>query len=165
MDRLSTKQITILKEQFDSFDKDGDGKLTLSDTEAMMRSFGQNPSKEEVAAKHNALDKDRNGIIDFEEFVAGMSGTLAEAVNEDEFGKIFFLLDKDKDGYLNRKEIREGLAAGCGGLEGGGELTDDEVNDVLEEHDTDKDGKLSYDEFVAMMKKDLFESGLAMQGQ
>ncbi|KAK4392318.1 Calcium-dependent protein kinase [Sesamum angolense] len=53
---------------------------------------------------------------------------------------------KDGNGYIEPDELRDTL------MEDGVDDCTDVANDIFQEVDTDKDGRISYDEFVAMMK-------------
>ncbi|KAG0304645.1 hypothetical protein BGZ98_005244 [Dissophora globulifera] len=60
--------------------------------------------------------------------------------------KVFAKYDTDKDGTVNTSE----LLKMCKDLEQ--PATEDEVNFVIEQFDTDGDGKLDYNEFVGLME-------------
>ncbi|KAK6123279.1 hypothetical protein DH2020_042975 [Rehmannia glutinosa] len=62
------------------------------------------------------------------------------------FPQSIYVFDKDGSGYIELDELREAL------VDESGEADLDVVNDIMREVDTDKDGQISYDEFVAMMK-------------
>uniref|UniRef100_M0ZZD4 EF-hand domain-containing protein n=2 Tax=Solanum TaxID=4107 RepID=M0ZZD4_SOLTU len=58
----------------------------------------------------------------------------------------FQYFDKDHSGYISREELEQALR----------EFGMDDENDlreIINEVDTDHDGRINYDEFVAMMKK------------
>ncbi|XP_039144477.1 calcium-dependent protein kinase 13-like [Dioscorea cayenensis subsp. rotundata] len=61
-------------------------------------------------------------------------------------GAPFPYFNKDGNGYIEAEELHQAL------MEDGPDDSTDVANDILREVDTDKDGKISYDEFVAMMK-------------
>mmetsp|Transcript_25501 Transcript_25501/g.22658 ORF Transcript_25501/g.22658 Transcript_25501/m.22658 type:complete len:87 (+) Transcript_25501:148-408(+) len=54
--------------------------------------------------------------------------------------KIFFKLDKNKDGYITLKELKEGMVS---------TPNIEEIADILKEVDTDKNGVINYTEFIA----------------
>lgn len=54
--------------------------------------------------------------------------------------KIFFKLDKNKDGYITLKELKEGMK---------NTPNINEIADILQGVDTDKNGAINYTEFIA----------------
>lgn len=57
-----------LRDNFDHFDRDQNGLLTLEEFALLLESLHADMSAEEVEAGFLALDTDANGGIDFEEF-------------------------------------------------------------------------------------------------
>lgn len=51
------------------------------------------------------FDRDRSGFIDFREFCCGLSIITLSSTNE-KIRFVFDLFDLDKDGYLNRQELK-----------------------------------------------------------
>ncbi|PIN12016.1 Ca2+/calmodulin-dependent protein kinase, EF-Hand protein superfamily [Handroanthus impetiginosus] len=90
-------------------------------------------------------DLDGNGVLDYGEFVA-VTIHLQRMENDEHFRRAFMCFDKDGSGYIELDELREALA------DESGETDLDVLNDIMREVDTDKDGQISYNEFVAMMK-------------
>ena len=109
----------------------------------MMRSLGQDPTEREMEEIMTELDADGNGCIDFDEFILMMS-LLQDP--EDEMQKAFRVFDEDDSGTITADELRTTM----GRL--GVKLSDLEVEDMIEECDTDGDGEISYPEFAHMMK-------------
>lgn len=128
---------------FSTTDLDGDGTIDAKELHTVMRSLGQDPSEREMVEIINELDSDGNGSIDFDEFLVMMS-LLQDP--EDEMKKAFNVFDTDGSGSISAAELR----ATMNGLNV--KLTDEEVNDMIEECDTDGDGEISYEEFAHMMK-------------
>ena len=70
--------------------------------------------------------------------------------------KVFQILDKDNDGTLSMEEIREGLENNHVfellrkdyTMEVGNKAINDEFELIIESIDTDKDGKIDYNEFL-----------------
>ena len=58
----------------------------------------------------------------------------------------FKLFDKDGSGFLSSKEIKEILSFG-------GNSPEKVIENVLKDADENKDGEISYDEFVILMRK------------
>ena len=124
-------------------DKDGDGTIDAKELCTVMRSLGQDPTEKEMNEIIRELDSDGNGSIDFDEFLVMM--TLLQDP-EDEMKRAFKVFDTDGSGSISASELRETMA----GL--GVKLTNEEVDDMIAECDTDGDGEISYEEFAYMMK-------------
>ncbi|RVW35528.1 Calcium-dependent protein kinase 30 [Vitis vinifera] len=90
-------------------------------------------------------DVDGNGVLDYGEFVA-VTIHLQRMENDEHFQRAFMFFDKDGNGFIDLTELQEALA------DESGETDADVVNEIMREVDTDKDGRINYDEFVAMMK-------------
>ncbi|CAM9002883.1 unnamed protein product [Rhodiola kirilowii] len=58
----------------------------------------------------------------------------------------FQYFDKDNSGYITTEELEQALRE-YGMLDGR------DINEILAEVDGDNDGRINYDEFVAMMRK------------
>lgn len=70
----------------------------------------------------------------------------------------FARLDSDNDGVISRRELISALAAsaegsGADGDASGGGGNPRDVDEILRELDVDGDGRISYDEFLAMMQQ------------
>ncbi|CAN1315176.1 Calcium-dependent protein kinase 29 [Linum perenne] len=90
-------------------------------------------------------DVDKNGTIDYVEFVtATMHRHRLE--KEEHLFEAFQYFDKDNSGYITRDELRHAMSEY--GM--GDEAT---IDEVIDDVDTDKDGRINYEEFVAMMRK------------
>lgn len=61
-----------------------------------------------------------------------------------EFTQVFHIFDRDKSGFISRKELSLCMSQ-CGF-----DVTKDETQRKLNGMDTDHDGKLSLDEFIAL---------------
>ena len=70
--RIPEDQITALRETFQKFDTDGNGKLTVKELREGMQSFqGCGLSNEEMEKAVEIMDSNQNGVIDYTEFIAG----------------------------------------------------------------------------------------------
>ena len=65
---------------------------------------------------------------------------------EEEMKVAFEMFDKDKNGYIERDELKQMMT------KLGEKLTDREIDEMMKEADTDKDGRVNYNEFLSMMK-------------
>ena len=132
----------------------------------MMNMHGFYPPEAELAAMIEKVDKNRNGAVDFQEFLEMMlAGSLAES--EDEVSQAFQVFDKvkglltaselisrhkDGDGLITAEEIRETMRVL------GEPLTDTDLAQMIVEADLNGDGRIDFSEFSNLMKNTaLFE--------
>lgn len=112
-----------------------------------MGKLGETPTDEEIQDMLQAVDANGDGEIDFEEFVALMRlraddrGDDPEAALQDAFN----IFDADGSGFIDRDEVRmlmKKLAQS---------LTEDEIDAIMDEVDTNGDGQICFEEFKAML--------------
>ncbi|KAF9680050.1 hypothetical protein SADUNF_Sadunf06G0079700 [Salix dunnii] len=144
-DFLSTEEVEDIKEMFKRMDTDNDGIISIEELKTGLRSFGSHLVESEVQMLVEAVDSSGKGKLDYGEFVA-VSLHLQRMANDEHLRKAFSYFDKDGDGYIEPDELRDAL------MEDGADDCTDVANDIFQEVDTDKDGRISYDEFFAMMK-------------
>lgn len=145
----STKydRIAEMKEVFKIFDKDNDGFITNEEVGGLLRSLGRNPTEEEIQKLIKETDKNGNGKIEIDEFIAFMEGTYV--VSQDRVEDVvaaFKIFDLDNNGWISCEEFKKIL------MKFGGEFTDEEVEHIFRESDLNNDGKLAYAEFVDLWK-------------
>ncbi|EKD16951.1 troponin C [Drepanopeziza brunnea f. sp. 'multigermtubi' MB_m1] len=73
---LSEEEIKILKHEFDQWEQDTDqgGNITVEEFGRVMKASGQNPTAEELQQIIKEVDLDGDGTINFDEFIAMMTG-------------------------------------------------------------------------------------------
>ncbi|MBA0863258.1 hypothetical protein Goshw_018714 [Gossypium schwendimanii] len=145
VDQLTDEQMAEFKEAFSLFDKDGDGCITTKELGTVMRSLGQNPTEAELQGMINEVDADQNGTIDFPEFLNLIARKMKDTDSEEELKEAFKVFDKDQNGFISAAELRL-VMTNLGEI-----LTDEEVDEMIHEADTDGDGQVNYEEFVRMM--------------
>jgi len=106
VEKLSESQLSGIKEAFAMFDTDGDGSISVKELGKVVRSLGHNPTDTEIMSIISKADLNRNGTIEFDEFVEMMSHRMKTVSFEDDIKKAFDLFDKNGDGHLTVKELR-----------------------------------------------------------
>uniref|UniRef100_A0A0A8ZKE8 EF-hand domain-containing protein n=1 Tax=Arundo donax TaxID=35708 RepID=A0A0A8ZKE8_ARUDO len=144
-DHLSAEEVEDIKEMFKVMDTDNDGIVSYEELKSGIAKFGSHLAESEVQMLIEAVDTNGRGALDYGEFLA-VSLHLQRMANDEHLRRAFLFFDKDGNGYIEPEELQEAL------LEDGAADSMDIVNDILQEVDTDKDGKISYEEFAAMMK-------------
>ena len=140
----SKEEMEQLQKAFSSLDKDSDGKLSKEElligfTEIM----GAAAAEEEVQRIMRLVDIDKNGSIDYSEFVMATLNKK-NLLSDERLEAAFKIFDKDNNGYIDIEEIRNVL--------GKGKNLDDRVwEELINEVDINGDGEVSYKEFKKMM--------------
>ncbi|XP_052273949.1 calmodulin-beta-like isoform X2 [Dreissena polymorpha] len=142
MDMRSVKEF---RTAFDMFDKDGDNTISARELGTVMRSLGQNPTEQELRDMINEVDMDGSQTIDFGEFCMMMLKRMNESNEDEELLDAFKVFDKDGNGYITADELKKVMT------NLGEKMTDEEVQEMLNEADENHDGQISYPEFVKMM--------------
>lgn len=147
----ANEQVAELRKIFNSLDTSGDGRLTYKEIQEGLKQLGPEFNNElelkdlEVVLKQ--IDTDDNGYIEYEEFI---TATINKNVllSEDNLKIAFDFFDKNKSGTLDQKEIKNLLMMLCKK-----DICQLEINKMINEIDTNKDGVISLDEFKNLMKK------------
>ncbi|KAJ3808337.1 hypothetical protein EV368DRAFT_66826 [Lentinula lateritia] len=126
---------------------DGDGTITTLELGTVMRSLGQNPTDAELQDMINEVDVDRNGTIDFDEFLSMMAKKFKDTDSEEEIRQAFQVFDKNGDGTISAKELKAVMESL------GENLSDKEVDAMIFEADQDGDGSINYEDDAQQMKK------------
>ncbi|XP_061956568.1 calcium-dependent protein kinase 1 isoform X2 [Populus nigra] len=134
-----------LKEMFKSMDTDNNGTITFEELKAGLPKLGTKLSESEVRQLMEAADVDGNGTIDYIEFITATMH-MNRMEREDHLYKAFEYFDKDKSGYITMEELEQALMK----YNMGDSKT---IKEIIAEVDTDHDGRINYEEFVAMMRK------------
>jgi calmodulin len=77
-EKLTEAQLSGIKEAFALFDADGDGSISVKELGKVIRSLGQNPTDTEIMNIISKADANRNGTIEFDEFVLMMSHKMKQ---------------------------------------------------------------------------------------
>ncbi|KAE8630438.1 hypothetical protein XENTR_v10000821 [Xenopus tropicalis] len=144
---LTEEQKQEIREAFDLFDTDGSGTIDVKELKVAMRALGFEPKKEEMKKIISDTDKDGSGIIDFEDFLSLMTQKMSEKDSKEEIMKAFRLFDDDNTGKISFKNLKRVAK------ELGENLTDEELQEMIDEADRDGDGEINEQEFLRIMRK------------
>eukprot|EP00275_Glaucocystis_incrassata_P001161 EC122033.1.p1 GENE.EC122033.1~~EC122033.1.p1 ORF type:complete len:151 (+),score=33.96 EC122033.1:79-531(+) len=145
VENLTPEQLAELEEAFSLFDFNSDGRISADELGTVMRSLGQNPSEAEILSMINEVDDNKDGTIDFKEFVSMMAKKFTGSDAEEEILAAFKVFDKDGNGTISSPELRQIMR------QLGQNLTDDEIDEMMREADISGDGEIDYQEFKKMM--------------
>jgi len=142
---LTQSQIAEFKEAFSLFDRDGDGSISVAELGVVLQRLGQNPREEDLRALIDDVDDDGSGRIEIGEFLVLMANKMREKDKPEELDIAFNIFDKDGDGTVDAKELKDVLKSLCGNIE------DEEVDNLIKAADEDEDGLLNKQEFINFM--------------
>ncbi|XP_953325.1 uncharacterized protein TA10510 [Theileria annulata] len=137
---------------FDKIDLNSDGVLSKSELDTFSTTLSKVISDRQLANEMETIDKDKDGKVSLEELLAAFSIEVGEedALNNKEpLIQRFKVADKNKDGHLDLPELGDLINPSRSP-----ELLKLEVDDVLKAHDSDGDGKISYDEYKKYRNED-----------
>lgn len=107
--RIPEDQIKTLRETFSQFDKNGDGKLTSQELKVGIRKIPScTMTDEDVDNLMAVMDSNRNGFIDYTEFIAGCLQSH-NYLQENHLKTAFAYYDKDSNGNISLDELKQCL--------------------------------------------------------
>ncbi|KLU81384.1 hypothetical protein MAPG_00474 [Magnaporthiopsis poae ATCC 64411] len=157
MSHLTNDQLKQLKEVFDIIDKDGTGSISAEEFADAMESLGLSATDAEAQDIINDIDINKDGQIDFHEFLRAMAHPETDrALNPNsqkpdmkkeqrELLQAFKVFDQDGSGSISPEELRQALR------QLGDFYSDEEINDMISHADLDGNGSIDYQEFVQLM--------------
>ncbi|XP_055696588.1 troponin C [Lutzomyia longipalpis] len=147
-DELPPEQIAVLQKAFNSFDAQKTGSISTETVAEILRLMGQPFNKKILEELIDEVDEDKSGRLEFNEFVQLAAKFIveedAEAMQK-ELREAFRLYDKEGNGYIPTTCLREILR------ELDDQLTEHELDIMIEEIDSDGSGTVDFDEFMEMM--------------
>jgi centrin-1 len=123
------------------------GTIDAKELKVAMRALGFEPSTEEVRKLISQVDKDGSGTVNFNEFLAIMTTKMGERDSREEIIKAFRLFDDDETGKISFRNLKRVA------MELGESITDEELQEMIDEADRDGDGEVSQEEFIRIMEK------------
>lgn len=147
-DGFTPAQLTNFKDAFQVYDEDNDGQLVADDVVKMMRSLGYCLSGVDAQEIVADLDIEKDGVCNFDYAVAMLTRYRRPAPTETELRDAFKALDSQRSGAVSASALRHVMASL------GERLTQEELAEFMQAADTDGNGQIDYQEFVAMMASD-----------
>ena len=144
---LSDEQKQEIKEAFDLFDTNKTGTIDYHELKVAMRALGFDVKKPEVVELMNEYDREGNGCINFNDFLDIMTEKIRNRDPVEEILKAFKLFDEDNSGNISLRNLKRVAR------ELGENLSDDELQAMIDEFDKDQDGEISEQEFLNIMKQ------------
>mmetsp|Transcript_12246 Transcript_12246/g.13185 ORF Transcript_12246/g.13185 Transcript_12246/m.13185 type:complete len:163 (-) Transcript_12246:154-642(-) len=144
---LTEDQKQELREAFELFDANKTGTIDLHELKVLMRALGFDVKKPEVIKMVHDVDPSNTGTVDYDQFLEIMAERYATRDPEDEIRKAFQLFDDDHSGKISLKNMKRVAR------ELGENLSEEELQAMIDEFDRDQDGEISNEEFMYIMKQ------------
>ncbi|OEH74326.1 centrin-1-like isoform x1 [Cyclospora cayetanensis] len=158
---LTEEQKQEIRDAFDLFDTDGSGCIDAKELKVAMRALGFEPKREEIRKLIAAADADGTGTIEFSEFLSMMTQKIVSELAlgnsllvlvsriqvlardpKEEMLKAFRLFDDDGTGKITFKNLKRVAK------EIGENISDEEIQEMIDEADRDGDGEINEEEFL-----------------
>ncbi|KAL2485473.1 Calcium-dependent protein kinase 8 [Abeliophyllum distichum] len=144
-EHLSVEEVAGIKEAFDTMDTGKRGVINLEELKIGLRKHGHQIPEADLQILMEAADVDRDGTLNYGEFVA-VSVHIRKMANDEHLHKAFAFFDRNESGYIEIEELRLALS------DEDDDNSEEVINAIMHDVDTDKDGRISYEEFAVMMK-------------
>lgn len=153
---LTEDQEEEIKEAFSLFDTDGSGTMDAKELKVAMRALGFEPRRDELrellSAASGGSDALGGGgkdivVISYPQFLQLMRKKMTERDSREEMLKAFRLFDDDETGKISFNNLKRVA------MELGENMTDAELQEMIDEADRDGDGEVGEEEFLRLMKK------------
>jgi len=142
--RLSTRTLNRYEGAFSLFDKNNDGGINGDDFKYVLEQLGEQPDDEDIKETLEKIGGEGN--VTFNDFVYAMSERMAPEEQEDELRETFNAFDRNRDGFLDKEELKYVLKTFLNE-----ELTDQELTETMSLGDKSGKGKLNFEDFKRLI--------------
>ncbi|CEF65823.1 EF-hand domain and Zinc finger, C2H2 domain and EF-hand domain pair and Zinc finger, C2H2-like domain-containing protein [Strongyloides ratti] len=148
LSEIDGSQIEEYQKFFDMFDRGKQGYIMATQIGQIMHAMEQDFDEKQLRKLIRKFDADGSGKLEFDEFCA-LVYTVANTVDKEtlqkELREAFRLFDKEGNGYISRPTLKALLK------EIADDLTDQQLDEAVDEIDEDGSGKIEFEEFWELM--------------
>ena len=144
--RLDESEIDSLKKTFEAFNLQKDGQISYEELKKGLKELNcQKITDEELSELFKSIDVDKNGKIDYTEFLAA---TLQKKMylKEERLYEAFCNFDLDGCGKITKEELMNVLKSDPS--------QENEIENIIKSIDKNGEGSINYKEFLEMMGYD-----------
>ena len=141
---ISKSEKERLGQIFKALDANGDGRLSRDEIMGGYEEhFGRLLNEDEVDQLFTSVDTDGSGFIEYSEFITATMNSKKN-LSEEKLTAAFKVFDTDGNGTISPEELKDVLSSS-------GQISDETVEDIVEQADSNKDGEIEFDEFCKLM--------------
>ncbi|NXY75517.1 CETN1 protein, partial [Glareola pratincola] len=146
---VTEEQRRELRKAFELFDRDGSGLMdtlsAFSFRQVTVKALGCELRKEEMRRIVSEFSEEGSGKLNFKSFLQVMTQKMAEPCSGKEIRKAFRVFDCDGTGKISFENLK---VVAC---EVGEDITDEELQEMIDEADVDGDGEVNRQEFLRIL--------------
>eukprot|EP00924_Labyrinthula_sp_SR-Ha-C_P002689 maker-scaffold_13-snap-gene-4.0-mRNA-1 protein AED:0.24 eAED:0.24 QI:0/0.5/0.33/1/0.5/1/3/50/333 len=147
---LTPEQKADIKETFNLFAQEGSGAMDVKELKAAVRALGFELTNDEFTKILEELDRDIESTVSFGEFSKVLEVKYRKKDPKEEVLKAFKLFDSSGSGFITLKDLKQVAE------ELDENVSEEELKEMIDLADIDKDGVISEEEFFRIMKKTSF---------
>ena len=143
--KLKEKDLKIIKDSFYEHDKQNTHEVDIDELKQALDKYGIEYQNDEAFQKiFDEAEKKGNCNLDFDELINIVTSRMSDIDSMNELQKVFLLFLGDEN--VDKIEFRH-IRNECPNL------TDEEIKQMIEKADEDKDGKINFEEFYNIVTK------------
>ncbi|PRP85535.1 calmodulin-like protein [Planoprotostelium fungivorum] len=145
--QLSEEDANEFREIFDLVDQDGSGKISPAELGELTKKLGLKYSESQLEMMVREIDIDRNGEIDFEEFITVMSRQVQPSYTPQQLKHAFSVFSTcDKEGHINVNDLEYALTMWTTD-----KLPREKAHRLIKQISPDSLSEIDYNEFINVM--------------
>ena len=146
---LTEEEVNEIKEAFDLFDTDKSGEIDSEELKQALKNLGIDAKNQTLQNMLTDLDANNSGSIDFEEFINMMTAKMSDRDTKEDLEKVFrlFLGDDNNPEKITVKHLKRVAR------ELNENMSDEELQEMINRADLDKDQAVDFNEFYQIMTK------------
>ena len=140
--KLSTEEFNQGSQYFWKSDKDGDGKLSVTEFAHMLSTLGLKPTNRDVNKAFKMADEDSDGFVSFEEFVKTyLMKIKTRSTTDNRVTTVYNENDVGKKGFLTKQECCKAMRTL------GNSINEKTLDKLMKIVNKGYDGKISFEDF------------------
>lgn len=143
--QLDEYEYNTIKNAFDLFDVDKNGTISANELKLALKKIGLDAEDKFLSIFIDELDSNKNGILDFDEFLEFALKRVDEKDSKEEIQKIFNYYDSNSKGYITKEDLND-IAKYLGE-----NMNDSDINKMFNLLNLKNDGKVTMEDFYSMM--------------